>query len=86
MLGNFVNFSFHLLIFFFKINIVEKLFQEYHQSVKQFGSISAPTYVGPDLGPNCLQRYQQMTKAATSKERVNKAYDTNNQKSLVIEA
>ena len=24
--------------------------------------------VVPDLGPNCLQRYQQMTKVATSKE------------------
>ena len=35
------------LLSFFKINFFEKFFQEYHQSVKQF--------VGPDLGPNCLQ-------------------------------
>ena len=26
--------------------------------------------VGPDLGPNCLQGYQQMTKVATSAETV----------------
>ena len=30
----------HLLIFFFKITVfLKKFFQEYHQSVKQFGSI-----------------------------------------------
>ena len=35
----------------------EKIFQEYHQSVKQFESRSGPTFLfGPDLGPNCLQR------------------------------
>ena len=28
--------------------------------------------VGPDLGPNYLQRYQQTTKVAISKERVKK--------------
>ena len=27
--------------------------------------------VGPDLGPNCMQNYQQTTKLATSMERVN---------------
>ena len=27
--------------------------------------------VGPDLGPNCLQKYQQTTKIAASKDRVN---------------
>ena len=26
--------------------------------------------VGPDLGPNCLQSYQQMTKVASSGEKV----------------
>ena len=30
----------------------------------------APHFVGPDLGPNCLQRFQQRTKIAASKERV----------------
>ena len=39
-----------------KINILKKIFYEYDQSVKQFRSISGPTFVGPDLGPNCLQR------------------------------
>ena len=28
----------------FKINLSEKIFQEYHQSVKQFGSRSGPTF------------------------------------------
>ena len=45
------------------------LFQ-YHQGAKQFGSRSGPQFVGPDLGPNCLQRYQQMRKVATSWKRV----------------
>ena len=39
--------------FFFKINFFKKFFQEHYQSVKRFGSRS----VGPDLGPNCLQRF-----------------------------
>ena len=41
--------DFFKIIFFF-----EKLFQEYHQSVKQFGSRSGPTF-WPDLVPNSLQ-------------------------------
>ena len=31
------------LLIIFKINFSEKFFQEYHQSVKQFGSRSGPT-------------------------------------------
>ena len=42
--------------FFFKIISLGKIFQEYHQSGKQFVSRSGPTLVGPGLGPNCLQR------------------------------
>ena len=41
---------------FFKIIFFEKFFQEYHQSVKQFGSRSDNCSVWPDLGQNCLQR------------------------------
>ena len=44
------------LLVFFNINFFKKFFQEYHQSVKQFGSRSGPTLVGPDLGPKRLQR------------------------------
>ena len=40
---------------FFKINFFEKLFKEYHQSVKQSGSRSDPTFCLADLGPSCLQ-------------------------------
>ena len=43
MLGNFSCFWCRLLTFF-KIKIFKKLFQEHNQSVKQFGSISGPTF------------------------------------------
>ena len=49
------------LLIFFKINFFEEFFQKYHQSVKQFGSRSGPTFVSPDLGSNCLQRHEQTT-------------------------
>ena len=38
------------------LSFVEKIFQEYHQGVKQFGQDKAQHSVGPDLSPNCLQR------------------------------
>ena len=57
LLGNFACFLSSTNLF--KINFLEKLFQEYIQIVKQFGSRSGPTL--PDLGPNSLQRYQQTT-------------------------
>ena len=40
---------------FFKSTFSKNSFQEYHKRVKQVGSRSGPTFVGPDLGPNCLQ-------------------------------
>ena len=36
-----------------KLNIFEKFFQEYHQSVKEFGAGSGSTCC-PDLGPNSM--------------------------------
>ena len=57
---------------FFKIIFFEKFFQEYHLSVKQIGSRSGPTFfVGPDLGPNCLQR---LSADDTRRQRVNSFY------------
>ena len=53
--GYFFHF-FCCLLIFFKIEIFKKNFQEYHRSIKQFGSKSGRHFVGPDLGPNCLQR------------------------------
>ena len=44
------------LLIFFKINIFEKFFQEFHLSVKQIGSRSGSTFCQPDLGPNCLHK------------------------------
>ena len=43
LMGNFAYFFCRLLIFF-KINFFEKFFRDYHQSVKQFGFRSGPTY------------------------------------------
>ena len=43
--------SFVLSVFLF----FKKFFQLYDRSVKQFRAISGPTFVGADLGPNCLQ-------------------------------
>ena len=43
LLGNFSRFLCRLLIFF-KIDFFKKFFQEYNQSVKQFGSRSGPTF------------------------------------------
>ena len=47
--------NFYRLLFFFKLTL-EKIFREYHQRVKQFGSRSGPTFSRPDLGTNCLQK------------------------------
>ena len=43
LLGNFASF-FIVCWYFFKINFWEKFFQEYHQSVKKFGSRSGPMF------------------------------------------
>ena len=48
--------AFSSAIFFLKPIFRKKIFYEYDQSVKQFGSRPGPTFVGPGLGPNCLQR------------------------------
>ena len=52
-------FGFGVVVFlspvdFLKNKLFHKCFQDYHKRVKQFGSRSGPTSVGPDLGPNCL--------------------------------
>ena len=38
------------------VNFLENFFQEYHLSVKQIDPDQARHFVGPDLGPICLQR------------------------------
>ena len=45
----------------FKINFFEKLFKNYHQSVKQFVPIDqARCYnIQPDLSTNCLQKLSE---------------------------
>ena len=44
---------------FFKINFFEKVFQEYHQSVKQLGSSSGLTFVGLIWLQTVCKSYQQ---------------------------
>ena len=57
MLGNFLYPCLSSVDFFRpKSSFFEKLFQTYHQSVKYLGSRSDRQNVGPDMGPNCLQR------------------------------
>ena len=56
ILGNFACFFYCFLFFFFQNELSEKFLQESHQSVKQFGSISACDFVGPEMCQNCLQR------------------------------
>ena len=41
--------------FFFKINFFEKLFQEYIRVSNSLDPDQARRFVGPALGPNCLQ-------------------------------
>ena len=41
----------------FKINFFEKFFWEYHQCQKSLDPDQARHFVGPDLGPNCLQKF-----------------------------
>ena len=53
-----------LLIFPLKF---KTFLQDYHQSGKQVGSRLAERFVGPDLGPNCLER---LSADDSSKQRV----------------
>ena len=57
LLGNFACLLSSADFFIIKINIFKKnMFQEYHQSIKQSGFSQSRRFVGPDLGPNCLQK------------------------------
>ena len=52
------------------MNFFEKFFQEYNQSVQQFGTKSGLTFRRADLGPNCLQR---LSADDTRRQRVKKS-------------
>ena len=47
---------FSRLLIFFNITLSKIVFQEQHQSVKHLDPDQARLFVGPDMGPNCLQR------------------------------
>ena len=56
MLGNFACFLSSVVVFcFFKINFFEKFFLEFLQNVSLNPELARQN-VGPDLGPNCLQK------------------------------
>ena len=63
------------IIFFFIINFFKKNLSGIPSVSNSLDPDQARRFVGPDLGPNC---HQQMTKVATSRERVN----VNSQRSL----
>ena len=46
----------YLFRIFYQKLLFQKFFQEYHESVKQFGSRSGPTLCRTDLGPNCFKK------------------------------
>ena len=65
--GYFSLFYCRLLTFFF----LNKLFQELYQSAN---GLDPDQDLRSDLGPNCLQMYQLMTKFAASKGRVKNVF------------
>ena len=59
---------FNRLNIFTKLTFTKKYFQEYHQSVIEFGSRSGLMFVMPDLGPKGLKR---LSADSTNRQRVN---------------
>ena len=59
----------HLL--FFQNHFFENSFRNLTRVSNSLDPDQDQHSAGPDLGPNCLKDYQQMTKVATSQERVN---------------
>ena len=74
MLGNFPSFSCNLLTF--SVIFFKKVFHEYNQSVKWFGTGSGLTFCWSSLicVKTVCKGYQQMTKNAASKDRVKHLY------------
>ena len=68
--------SFHAFFGFFKLTFSKKIFQEYPQSVEQFGSRSGLTFFGPDLCPNYFQRILADYKVTNNGKRVKTATKT----------
>ena len=63
--------DFVLLTFNLVQNLFLKVFQLYHQGVKQF---AGPTFCLHDLGPNCLQRLSADNKNHQQLQQAKKAY------------
>ena len=56
MMGNFSSFCCRLLIFFSKINFSKKFFQDTQSRSNRLDPDQDRHIVGPDLGPDCLQK------------------------------
>ena len=65
MRGNFACF------FFFRMLIFKKSFRNTIRVSNSLDPDQAGHFIGPDVGPNCLQRLSVDDEVATSKERVN---------------
>ena len=52
------------------ITFSKKIFQEHYQCVNSLDPDQNQHFVGPDLGPNCLQRLSADNKVLANKERV----------------
>ena len=70
MLANFVCFC-RLLTFFFKINFFQKKISNTTRVSTDLDPDQDQHSVGPDLGPNCLQKLSANDKVTASKERLN---------------
>ena len=63
-----VTFHSFVVVCLFQINFLKKL--SFRNTNRVSNSLDPDQAVGPDLGPNCLKGYQQMTKVTASRQRV----------------
>ena len=57
-------------MFFSKLVFLKNSIRNIIRVANSLDQNQAQHFVGPDLGPNCLQSYQQMTKVTSSMQRV----------------
>ena len=75
MLGNFSCFCFHLLTFFSKLTFSKASFRNTIRVSNSLDPDQDQHIVGPDLGPNCLQRLSADDKSPLAKKRLIKDKD-----------
>ena len=70
MLGKFACFLSSAVFFFSKSTFSKNSFRNVMKVSNSMDPDLARRFVGPDLGPNCLQSYQQTTAAADDASRL----------------